>query len=153
MKKSKKYKDVGEVEIPAIDRVLEKLPEANKNYVTKSLEIVHQIAIVLKEKGMNQKALADKLNKTEPEVSKWLSGTHNFTMRTITAIETALGKEVLVVPYKVSANMFKYMALPMKATSNEKPGLTDAAFSGSVKFYAVASKISASKDNSNLQVA
>ena len=99
----KKYKKVGTVDIPGIDRVLGKLPLANKNYVTKSLEIVHQVFLLLKEKGMNQKSLAHKLGKSEPEISKWLSGTHNFTIRTITSIETILEKEILVAPYKVKS--------------------------------------------------
>ncbi len=44
----------------------------------------------LKELDMTQKDLACKLGKRESEVSKWLSGTHNFTVRTIAKISDAL---------------------------------------------------------------
>ena len=35
-------------------------------------------------------AFAKKMGKTEAEVSRWLSGTHNFTLRTISKISTVL---------------------------------------------------------------
>ena len=33
----------------------------------------------------------------EAEISKWMSGTHNFTIRTISFIETVLGEDVITV--------------------------------------------------------
>ena len=39
------------------------------------------------------------LHKNESEISKWMRGTHNFTLDTICMIEEALGVEILqVVP-------------------------------------------------------
>lgn len=37
------------------------------------------------------------LGKKEPEISKWMRGTHNFTIGTIAAIEAALGEPILRV--------------------------------------------------------
>jgi transcriptional regulator with XRE-family HTH domain len=42
--------------------------------------------------------LAQKLGKTESEVSKWLSGTHNLTLKSIAKIEIALDANLLDVP-------------------------------------------------------
>lgn len=46
---------------------------------------------------MSQRDLAEKLEKKESEVSKWLSPGHNFTLKTIARLETALGSPVLNV--------------------------------------------------------
>ena len=50
---------------------------------------------------MTQKELAQKLGKTETEVSRWLSGTHNLTLSTICKISAALGEEIVIVPKQV----------------------------------------------------
>ena len=42
---------------------------------------------LLIENRLEQKGLAEKLGKSEAEISKWLSGTHNFTLRSIAKIE------------------------------------------------------------------
>jgi transcriptional regulator with XRE-family HTH domain len=103
--------------------VLGNTPQESKNYVTKSMEIVHEIMLLLKEKDMNQKKLAQKLGKTEAEVSKWLSGTHNFTVRTLTFIETAIGEEIIVTPHKVRNNALKYTTAIYRASVNEKKSI------------------------------
>ena len=45
--------------------------------------------------------LAQRLGKTETEVSRWLSGTHNLTLSTICKISTALGEDIVTVPKRV----------------------------------------------------
>ena len=35
--------------------------------------------------------------KTEAEVSRWLGGTHNFTLKTLALISVALGEDVITV--------------------------------------------------------
>lgn len=37
------------------------------------------------------------LDKKEAEISKWMRGTHNFTIETLTSIENALGESILEV--------------------------------------------------------
>ena len=62
-----------------------------------SVAIANRIYDVLEEKGMSQKDLAHRLGKTETEVSRWLSGTHNLTLATICKISSALGTDVIKV--------------------------------------------------------
>lgn len=59
--------------------------------------IVDRIHSILEEKGLKQKDLASMLGKKESEISKWMRGTHNFTIDTITSIENALGTPILQV--------------------------------------------------------
>ena len=51
--------------------------------------IAERLSVVLKAKNLTQKDFAQKLHKRESEISKWLTGRHNFTMQTIAKIETA----------------------------------------------------------------
>ena len=62
-----------------------------------SVAIANRIYEILEARGMSQKDLARRLGKTETEVSRWLSGTHNLTMATICKISAALDAEVVKV--------------------------------------------------------
>ncbi len=59
--------------------------------------IVDRIHSILEEKGLKQKDIASMLGKKESEISKWMRGTHNFTIDTITSIENALGTPILQI--------------------------------------------------------
>lgn len=56
-----------------------------------SFGIAERLCEILREKGLTQKDFAKLLNKRESEISKWLTGRHNFTTQTIARIQTALG--------------------------------------------------------------
>lgn len=71
-------------------------PEARRR-VDLSFLIVDRIHAVLEQRGLRQKDLALMLDKKESEVSKWMRGTHNFTIETISQIEKALGEPILRV--------------------------------------------------------
>ena len=45
---------------------------------------------------MSQRDFARLMDKSENEVSRWLSGTHNLTMATLCKIATALGQNIVV---------------------------------------------------------
>lgn len=74
-------------------------PEVRRR-VDLSFLIVGRIHNVLEEKGLKQKDLANLLGKKESEISKWMRGTHNFTIETISSIEKALGTPILIVAGK-----------------------------------------------------
>ena len=71
-------------------------PEVRRN-VDLSFLIVDRIHNILEEKGLKQKDLANLLCKKESEISKWMRGTHNFTIETISSIEHVLGMPILHV--------------------------------------------------------
>ena len=65
--------------------------------VALSFRIVDRIHEILQEKGLKQKDLALRLGKSEAEISKWMRGTHNFTIDTLVSIEDALGAPIVQV--------------------------------------------------------
>ena len=60
-----------------------------------SVSLANRVYDILEAKGMSQKDLAKLLGKTETEVSRWLSGTHNLTIATIAKISVALGEDII----------------------------------------------------------
>ncbi len=60
-----------------------------------SFAIADKIGRILTERGLSQKEFARKMKKTEAEVSRWLAGRHNFTIRTIARISVALDVQLL----------------------------------------------------------
>ena len=73
-----------------------------------SFRIVDRIHEILHEKGLKQKDLALRLGKSEAEISKWMRGTHNFTIETIVSIEDALDAPIVEV-YRSPAYEFEPM--------------------------------------------
>lgn len=71
-------------------------PETRRT-VDFSFLIVDRIHEILERKGFRQKDLAMRLGKKEPEISKWMRGTHNFTIDTLISIENALGEPIISV--------------------------------------------------------
>lgn len=74
---------------------LDAVPVDQKAEFELSFGIAERISEVLKAKNLTQKEFAKILNKRESEISKWLTGRHNFTMQTIAKIETALGCKLI----------------------------------------------------------
>lgn len=74
---------------------LSTIPEEQKAEFELSFGIAERISEVLKTKNITQKDFANQLHKRESEISKWLTGRHNFTMQTIAKIETALGCKLI----------------------------------------------------------
>ncbi len=70
---------------------LAEIPNDVKMELDMSFALADKIDAVLKEKRITQKEFAKRMGKTEAEVSRWLGGTHNFTLRTIAKISNALG--------------------------------------------------------------
>jgi len=67
-------------------------------FVDHQTDIAKQIIFILKKMGKNQSFLAEKMKKNESEISKWLSGTHNFTLKTISKIEDVFGESIIICP-------------------------------------------------------
>ena len=79
------------------DECLAQVPNDVKMELDMSFALADKIDAILKEKNISQKELAKRMGKTEAEVSRWLGGTHNFTLRTIAKISSALGITLLTI--------------------------------------------------------
>ena len=80
-----------------MDEIRQTMTPEMKKQMELSVSIANRIYEILDERGMSQKDLARALGKTENEVSRWLSGTHNLTTATIAKISIALGQDIIQV--------------------------------------------------------
>ncbi|NPA42971.1 MAG: helix-turn-helix transcriptional regulator [Chlorobi bacterium] len=95
LKRGKKYPSLEE-QRKKIREVFNRAADPELEYFTDySMGIAAAVGEELKRRGLTQKDLARQLNKSESEISKWLSGTHNFTLRSIAKLSAALGKKLI----------------------------------------------------------
>ncbi len=80
-----------------LDEIRQTMTPEMKRQMELSVKIANRIYEIMEERGMSQKDLARLLGKTETEVSRWLSGTHNMTMATIAKISAALDTDIIQV--------------------------------------------------------
>lgn len=83
---------------PLFHECLAQVSEKTRAEFNLSFEIADRIDAILKKKGLSQKELAAKMGKRESEISRWLTGRHNFTTNTLADISLALGEPVVCVP-------------------------------------------------------
>ena len=107
---NKKKKTLIAEEMPEFKASIDAMSADSKIFVDKSLEIAEYIFQVMEQKGLKQKDLAEKMGKTEAEVSKMLGGMHNLTLRSISKLEAALEATIVCTPPKdevhIDINMF-----------------------------------------------
>lgn len=77
------------------EALVARVPEDIKRELDYSFSISNSLDSLLKSKGLTQKQFAIMMGNKESEVSRWLSGSHNFTIRTIAKIETTLGERLI----------------------------------------------------------
>lgn len=64
-------------------------------FIEKNLAITNKVLTALETKGWSKGQLAEAMGKSPSEVSKWLSGMHNLTLKSIIKMEAALGIDLI----------------------------------------------------------
>ncbi|MDE6521447.1 MAG: helix-turn-helix domain-containing protein [Muribaculaceae bacterium] len=62
-----------------------------------SFQISNRLDFLMKEKGLSKKQLADAIGKRPSEITRWLSGEHNFTISTLAMLSSFFGQPVITV--------------------------------------------------------
>ena len=87
---------------------LSAIPQEQRAEFNLSYGIAGRLDAIIKKKGITQHELACRLGKRDSEVSKWLTGRHNFTTKwltgrhnfttsTIARIEQAIGDKLIQI--------------------------------------------------------
>ncbi len=74
-----------------INELFDKVTPEQQEATDYKMKLAAKIYAALLQKGWTQTQLAEAMDKQVSVVSKWLSGTHNFTVDTLTAIQRILG--------------------------------------------------------------
>ena len=73
------------------------VPAAIKREVDLEFAISNRIYELMTKRGMSKVEFAQALGKRPSEITKWLSGQHNFTLRTISMLSTFFDEDLISV--------------------------------------------------------
>ncbi|MBX2923846.1 MAG: helix-turn-helix transcriptional regulator [Chitinophagaceae bacterium] len=71
---------------PIIEKITSEASAEETNRIENKMLFAARLDDLIKEKGWSKVFFAEKLGKKPSEITKWLSGTHNFTMDTLSDI-------------------------------------------------------------------
>lgn len=89
-----------------MEQLRDEMSAENKALIADSYALSDRIAFLLEKHNLSQKQLAAKLKKRESEISKWLSGGHNFTQSTLTKISLAIGEAIYEIPSQIARTSY-----------------------------------------------
>ena len=73
------------------------VPPEIKEETKLEFDVSDRIYDLMQERGLTKKQFADALGKRPCEVTKWLSGQHNFTLSTLGMLSAFFGKPIVTV--------------------------------------------------------
>ncbi|WP_289225401.1 helix-turn-helix domain-containing protein [Bacteroides acidifaciens] len=82
---------------PLFEECLANVPAEVFAEVNLNIDIANRIADILHEKKMTQREFASLMGKRESEVSRWLTGSHGFTTKTLAKMASVLGEDIIEV--------------------------------------------------------
>lgn len=62
-----------------------------------AFEISNRIDALMTERGLSKKQFADAIGKRPSEITRWLSGEHNFTIATLGMLSAFFGQPIVTV--------------------------------------------------------
>lgn len=81
----------------AYNKMVSAVPTDIKAELNLSFAISDRIDYLMHERGMSKKQFADALGRRPSEVTKWLSGQHNFTIATLGMLASFFGQPIVTV--------------------------------------------------------
>lgn len=93
---------------PIMEMIRQQTPPEVQKQVDLCVGIANRVYDLLEERGMSQRDLARALGKTETEVSRWLSGTHNLTIATIAKMATVFGDDIIAATSTIKHETYRH---------------------------------------------
>ena len=81
----------------SLQEIFNEIPVEKREDTRLSFAISNRLAALMQERGLNKKQLAEALGKRPNEITRWLSGEHNFTISTLAMLSTFFGKSIINV--------------------------------------------------------
>lgn len=104
-------------------QMLSVVPQEVITEIDLSFAIASEIEVLMRDRGLTKKQFADALGKKPSEVTKWLSGQHNFTIRTLAMLSSFFGHPLVqTCPHKYSLSENEHPT--MVAEDDAEYGLT-----------------------------
>ena len=77
--------------------LFEEIPKEKREAARLSFAVSDRLHFLMESKGLSKKQLADNLGKRPNEITRWLSGEHNFTLSTIAKLSSYFGEPIIEV--------------------------------------------------------
>lgn len=81
----------------SLDEILGPIPDSITKEIDLSFAISDRIFTLMQERGLSKKQFADSLGRRPCEITKWLSGQHNFTIATLAKLSSFFGQPIITV--------------------------------------------------------
>lgn len=81
----------------SLQEIFNEIPVEKREETRLSFAISNRLAALMQERGLNKKQLAEALGKRPNEITRWLSGEHNFAISTLAMLSTFFGKSIINV--------------------------------------------------------
>ena len=85
-------------QVDSLHDLIAGIPEDLQIQTKLSVAIAARIEPLMRQEGLSKKQFADALGRRPSEVTKWLSGEHNFTIATLSRLSAYFGKSIIEVP-------------------------------------------------------
>ncbi len=95
-----------------LDNLLAEITPEQQARADRKIRIARIIDDAMKAKGLGKKQFADKVGRKPSEITKWLSGTHNFTIETLADIERVLEIRILNLTNRRKQNTNASTSIP-----------------------------------------
>ena len=105
--------------VDIISKVLSSVSPLEAKRVETRMMIASKISRALKEKGWKKKDLMNAMGKKNAsEITRWLSGTHNFTLDLLSDLSSVLGIELLNVAEHIHEPVTHVYHITVKSASS-----------------------------------
>jgi transcriptional regulator with XRE-family HTH domain len=103
-----------------LKNLFEEMKEIEKVQIETKFNLANALESLLKNKGISKSEFAAKMGKSPSEISKWMSGKHNFTIDTLMEIAHALKVDITeLLKFKPEPLFKTEVTVHRKKTSNK----------------------------------
>lgn len=79
------------------NQIVASIPESINREVDMEMAVSNRIYTLMQEKGLSKAEFARSIGKRPCEITKWLSGQHNFTLSTLAMLSSFFGQPIITV--------------------------------------------------------
>lgn len=94
------------------NRLLNAIPQHERVESDIAFRVAQRVDFLMRKNNISQSDLARGLDKDHAQISRWMSGMHNFSLRTLAELEIFFKEEILVSPTAIEevAEYTQYVA-------------------------------------------
>ena len=77
--------------------IFNEIPDEKREETRLSFAISNRLTALMHERGLNKRQFAEALGKRPNEITRWLSGEHNFTISTLAMLTAFFNQPIITV--------------------------------------------------------